>query len=45
MIETVQPQFEEMNEYCTSFLKDVIAKANKVGSMDILSQCEDDSAS
>jgi len=45
MTETDQPQFEETNEYRTSFFKDVTAKANKVGFMDILSPCEDDSVS
>jgi hypothetical protein len=45
MTETEQPQFEETNEYRTSFFTDVTAKANKVGSMDILLPCEDESVS
>jgi len=43
MTETERPEFEETNEYRTSFYKDVTAQANKVGSMEILSPCEADS--
>jgi hypothetical protein len=40
MTETEWPQF---NEYHISFFEDVIAMAKKVGSMDILLPCKDDS--
>lgn len=45
MTEAEQPQFEETNEYRTSFFKDAIAQVNKVGSMHFLSPFEDDSVS
>jgi hypothetical protein len=42
MTETEGDEFEKTNEYRASFFKDVTEHARKVGSMDILSPCEDD---